>query len=313
MKNRSRLALAALLALGLALGCATANPIDEYPFILPDVAASEEASPPLPLLSRYAPPFRPERFIPGTPGHRLRPRSLLVVGDSLSVGLGVTIGEALEEHGEVAVFPEGKIGSGLNSPSFFNWEEKLDKFIAEHRPDVLVVLIGGNDAHNGTGSEEWAERFRDKVQNFLQIASAHDVLVYWVELPPMKDKRFNRNVKVANRVMESVCSKIGNCNYVPTWNFCAGDKEDFAVRAQVEGAWVMLRVDDGAHFTHDGYRVLSRQVLKAMVDKVDLTPPPMPEESDSPEGIEGLDVDPWRTSGPEEGGADQGEEASGLD
>jgi hypothetical protein len=291
MKIYGPSALAVSIFVLLAVGCAPINPINDYPFITPEVREAERVET-IPVLSLYERTDRVKDFDREPPSDKSRPRSILIVGDSLSVGLGATMVEALKDSKDIKVYPEGKISSGLNSPSFFNWPEKLRELVAKTSPDAVVVLIGGNDAHNGPGSKEWAEKFRERVQDFLQIASELEVEVYWVELPPMKDKRFSRNAKVANYVMESVCSKIGNCHFVPTWELCSGNKGGFAVSVKVDGEWIMLRVSDGAHFTHVGYRILSRHVIKSMAYRLNLKPPPepeLPEELENGQTPEGPD------------------------
>lgn len=194
--------------------------------------------------------------------------SMLIVGDSLSVGLGAMMASIMKENQAVVVRPEGKISTGLNTAWFFDWEKKLRELIDEEKPDVLVVLIGGNDAFNGPGSSEWEDKFRMNVQSFLQIASENDIEVFWVELPPMKKDDFTRKVKTANYVMESVCSKIGNCHFVDTWRLCADKEGKYAVVKKINDNAVMLRVDDGAHFTKVGYELLGRYVLEQISSRI---------------------------------------------
>ena len=207
-------------------------------------------------------PDRPQaRRLTNIPKKEANIQSIMVVGDSISVGIGAALARSLAKCDHVIVIQKGKISTGLNSPRFYNWETKLADFIREKQPDALVVSIGGNDAHNGTGSEAWAEDFSQKVDRFLRIALDHGVMVFWAELPPMRDAAFNRKVKVANAVMEAVCNKYNNCTFVPTWNVSACTNQEFCMAKNIDGKTVPLRTNDGAHFTFTGYMLLSRQIL----------------------------------------------------
>ena len=203
------------------------------------------------------------------PDGRLKIGSIMIVGDSLSVGIGTAMSRALKTD-EVTVIQKGKISTGLNSPRYYNWEEKLDQFLMENQPDAIVVSIGGNDAFNGSGSEKWQTRFQEKTKRFLEIASSRGVLVYWAGLPTMQDPEFSRKVKVANAVMEEVCRADGNCHYVDTWNLTADDTDMYTTRKEIDGEEVCLRAGDGAHFTLTGYMIVARHILAAMSRQISL-------------------------------------------
>ena len=190
---------------------------------------------------------------------KIQADSILVVGDSLSVGIGATLAKAVRDYGGVSVTPKGKVGSGLNSPRFFNWESKLRQFIHRHNPDLIVVLIGGNDAYNGPGTPQWAEDFKHKVESFLHIAAENNVRVFWVGLPVMRKPSYARKVEVANSVMESVCSDSKVCSFIDTY--------------QRDAVYTRLRAGDGIHFTFNGYMQLSKYILENISNTVDLGHP----------------------------------------
>lgn len=196
--------------------------------------------------------------LPKPPPKKAGVDSILVVGDSLSVGIGMAMSKELKKKDGVTVFAKGKVGSGLNSPKFYNWEKHLRSFIHKENPDLVVVLIGGNDAFNGPGSDSWANSFEKKVDNFLRIAAENKVMVYWVGLPIMVKDDFTKKVKVANSVMESTCGAYKNCSYIDTWGLAS----DYA----------KLRAKDGIHFTFNGYMLLSRHIINRMSDKVAIGP-----------------------------------------
>jgi hypothetical protein len=195
---------------------------------------------------------------------------ILVVGDSLSVGIGAAFAAILKSKDGVSVTEAGKVASGLNSPKFYDWESKLTEFVAEHNPELVLIMIGGNDAHNGSGSDAWAADFEEKARRFLAIAQDQGAFVYWVGLPPMQKPVFSKKVKLANEVMRQVCGSSGRCKYVDTWDAAAGDDGGFAKRKHINGRLVSFRSGDGCHFTFTGYKALSRHIMSRMSELTEI-------------------------------------------
>ena len=255
---RIKIAVAAFLLIFIS-GCGWTEYI--WPQAAPKPASKKLSSPNGPeKKAAIDPSAPPKKIIPPT-----RPpksiSTILVVGDSISVGLGMAIAAEAKDRPGLRVLSKGKESSGLNSPRFYNWNKHLEQFIKSGRPDVVVVSIGGNDAHNGSGSAKWAEKWSTRLKNFLHIALDKGLPVYLVELPPMKKPDFNRKVKKANKVMRDVCSTLPDCTFVETWPLVAAGGKSYVKGKKVNGRYVTLRTRDGAHFTFTGYRVLGREIL----------------------------------------------------
>lgn len=98
---------------------------------------------------------------PGTPtaeadGGEDQLRKITVAGDSIALGLGVTLREELDgsddaEGTEAKVIAED--GTGLARPDVFDWPERLERLAAEFPPDVLVFSVGSNDSQDLTDPE----------------------------------------------------------------------------------------------------------------------------------------------------------------
>ncbi|MEZ4269846.1 MAG: DUF459 domain-containing protein, partial [Myxococcota bacterium] len=73
------------------------------------------------------------------------PMEVLLLGDSNIYGaLGKEIQRALPAVG-FHVVRRGKPTSGLARPDFFDWFDTARELIGRYRPDVVIVMLGGND------------------------------------------------------------------------------------------------------------------------------------------------------------------------
>ncbi len=192
-------------------------------------------------------------------------RSILVVGDSFAVGIGQTLAQALKGRPDIVLRQKGKISTGLNSPKFYNWEARLTEFIKQEKPEVLVAMVSGNDAHNGQATEAWKSDYTAKVSGFLKIAEEQAVPVCLVGLPPMgKNPDYSQRARLANEALQAACSSSGGCTYVDSWRLFSDDKGEYTQKKDLNGKTVALRAGDGVHFTMNGYYLLSRQIIESI-------------------------------------------------
>jgi len=213
-----------------------------------------------------------ESAAPATPtAAQSSPRSVLVVGDSFAVGIGMTMAESLRGAANVRLDQKGKTSSGLDNAKFHNWGKTLEGLLAASRPDALVIMIGGNDAQNGPGTEVWAESYRQKAADFLGVAAKKNVPVYWVSLPPMRDSGLNARVKTANTAMRAACQSGPNCRFIEAWDLFSDDKGDYAEEKTISGKTMKLRGKDGVHFTMTGYKLLSDRILAGFTPNLELS------------------------------------------
>ncbi len=229
----------------------------------PAVPSRETAA----LAKPAASPAQPPRAAAGqaqpAPAHA--PRKVLIVGDSFAVGLGLTLEQSLRPAGAaVALSSRGKVSSGLNTPRFYDWEKALNEFLSTEKPDVLVVMLGGNDAKNGQGTPQWSQDFQAKAKRFLDIAGGFGVRVYWVGLPPMRDKAYSRRAWTANEAMRAACASAAACRFIDSWDIFADASGNFCAKKPVAGKAVSLRGKDGVHFSTAGCRLLTDRIASGL-------------------------------------------------
>ncbi len=195
------------------------------------------------------------KAIPAAP-----PARIMVAGDSFAVGVGMSLAQSLKGAG-VTLDLRGKTSSGLNSPRFFDWNASLAKYLDESKPDVLVVMLGANDAHNGAGTKAWAENFSSKASQFIDIAAQKGVFTYWVALPPMKDPAFNAKAETANEAMRNACQASNSCAFIESIDVLGDEAGRFVRKKTLDGKLKSLRAKDGVHLTMNGYKALSDKIL----------------------------------------------------
>ena len=214
----------------------------------------------------------------GPPASGKSGKHIAVVGDSLAVGVGMTIEQSLKKFENVACSPMGKVSTGLIAKKYFNWERTLENLIRDKHPDAVVVVMGGNDSNNNiggkaAGSDSWKEAYSEKVKSFLKIADDAGVLVYWAGLPIMRDEGYSKRVEAANDAAKTACQTFSNCIYIDSWAMFADANGRYAAeKAGGDGKVVSLRAKDGVHLTMTGYDYLCREILDRVAKNVELQP-----------------------------------------
>jgi hypothetical protein len=193
-------------------------------------------------------------------------RSIAVVGDSLAVGIGMTMAEHMDRYEGVGCQPLGKVSTGLISKKFFDWEKRLSELVAKEKLAAVVVMMGGNDANNpiagkAAGTPEWDAAYRQKAESFLGIAVAAKVKVLWVGLPAMRDPAYNKRVAAVNAAAKAACAAVGDCAYMEASDLFTDASGRYVQARNIDGKTVALRGKDGVHMTMNGYDLLCRQVL----------------------------------------------------
>ncbi|MYL82099.1 DUF459 domain-containing protein [Desulfovibrio aerotolerans] len=197
-------------------------------------------------------------------------RSVAVVGDSLAVGVGMTMEQRLQKTEGLGCLPLGKVSTGLISKKY-DWDKALAELLAKEPISAVVVVLGGNDANNaiagkGAGTPEWHTAYVAKAERFLRIAEAAQVKVLWVGLPAMKEAAYARRVEAVNAAAKSACSKVTGCVYMEAADIFTDASGNYVQAKDIGGKTVSLRAGDGVHMTMTGYDLLCRRVL----DKLEL-------------------------------------------
>jgi uncharacterized protein len=193
-------------------------------------------------------------------------RSIAVVGDSLAVGIGMTMENNIKQYEGMGCFPLGKVSTGLIAKHFFDWEKRLTELVAKEKLAAVVVMMGGNDANNpiagkAAGTPEWGAAYRRKAEDFLGIAAKAGVKVLWVGLPAMRDPAYAARVRAVNDAAREACAAVAGCVYMEAGDAFVDASGKYVQAKNIGGKTVALRAKDGVHMTMTGYDLLCRRVL----------------------------------------------------
>ncbi|MBO4318526.1 MAG: DUF459 domain-containing protein [Mailhella sp.] len=197
-----------------------------------------------------------------------RQYTVLLVGDSLMDGLGLmtrSIPEWSKDPG-VRFLTKAKTSTGLSNVSYWNWNAKLRDFMQQIKPDVVIFLMGANDAQGIVGlekkksfmfkSEEWKEKYRQQAENMIAGAREGGADVLWLALPVMGSKFLAANIPFVAEQQQAAC-RIAHVPYLETTPAVGGEDGSFKLYKQNEqGKNIRIRTDDKCHFTAAGYKLV---------------------------------------------------------
>lgn len=230
------------------------------------------------------------------PAAAQRKRTVLLLGDSLIVtSFGEYLEKALDETPGVHAVRRAKSSTGLARPDFFDWMEAGREEIERHHPDVVVVIMGGNDGQGLTdgkgkakvqwGAPGWEAAYRQRAEDFLHVLEAPGRRILWLELPVTGLPNFERKLRVIRRVLREAVSAHGTTTHLDTRPFFTDAKGGLVREARVEGFRkpMKLRMEDGVHFTLAGGRYFARSVYPAVMELLESGGDATPALLDGPE------------------------------
>ncbi len=200
-----------------------------------------------------------------------RPVTVAVIGNSIATELGRGMQALFAHDRHVRVIKRTKFSTGLVRTDYFNWNRAAARFLARHRVDKIVVVMGGNDRQSvNVGhrrlerfSRAWRRDYRRRVAHFMRILKRAHAKVYWVGLPQVASREMTRDYRILNSIYQREARRH-HFTYVSVWHTFANSKGAYTAYARVGGRRERLRKKDGMHFTHIGNRALAHYVAHVM-------------------------------------------------
>src|SRR5437763_3255152 len=119
---------------------------------------------------------------------------LLVVGDSISAGFGLAAGEGwvtlLATKLKAGSYNYSVVNASISGDTTAGGRARLPNLLKQHRPAIVIIELGGNDALRG-GDLATARANLDSMVSSAQAAGAK-VLVVGVQLPPNYGAAYGR-------------------------------------------------------------------------------------------------------------------------
>jgi len=230
------------------------------------------AAPHLGAGSRYiAPPPNggPPPLVSPTASH---PLTLLSVGDSIGEDLGFGLGDVFSTDPAVHVVQEGVESTGLARSDYYNWPSTLEVDLARYHPQIVVVMLGANDAQalsiNGGylafNTPKWWQACAARVGLMIDEATSVGAHVMWVGLPPMGPGStvpgwFPQQL---NKVFQHEVLLHPGATYFPAAKVLTTKTGRFTEYISVDGTLEQIRSTDGVHLLPPGYDLLARSLVQ---------------------------------------------------
>ncbi len=198
------------------------------------------------------------------------PLRVLIVGDSIGLDMGGALQSDLATTGVVNAALDGRESTGLTRPDYFNWPAELQHDLKTVNPQVVVVMIGANDAQDFPGppdvpytSPQWNVLYAQRAAQFMQIAHSSGAAVVWVGMPPMQAP--NLSIQMADiNALDSHQAAVATppVHFVSTTKSLGTPQGSYtAFTTNSAGQIVNTRTPDGIHLTPGGSQVVAQQVI----------------------------------------------------
>ena len=240
-----------------------------------DIVTSIGATP----ARRAAPPAPVKRTFT-----RSHPMKLYAGGDSLSLETAEALSAAAPKTGVIDMAePDGHLSTGLIRPDTFNWFERTKEVEASIKPDLSVLIFGGNDNDSymtggpgggfaaDFGSPRWRREYGRRVGLIMDtLTQRSGQTLVWVGAPVAQDAQLDSQMKVLNSVYRSEAMKRkGSVVYFDPDPLFAPNG-DYQTSIVHNGEQVIVREPDGQHLNTQGGVVLSDEILKLLRERFNL-------------------------------------------
>ena len=273
-----------LVTLALATTACTADKTaaTSAPSALPPAAIPAMEPEPAPVAALDAQPAEPAVAIaepeapeePVVSATKDAPRKVLILGDSLAAtGFGALLERKLDAHPDIECARKAKSATGLARPDFYDWEAEAKKQVEAKSPDLVVVIMGGNDGQDltpksGKGkrvawkSEGWNTAYKARMADFLKEVGVDQRKVLWLGLPKTELNNFEQKLAIIRQVQSEAIAELGDAGtYLDTTPFLTDSKGTLLDKATVGKRKDQdLREDDGIHFTMAGSQYFADKV-----------------------------------------------------
>ena len=183
------------------------------------------------------------------------PLRVYIGGDSLVGSFGSQLATSLGETGVVTAAYDSRVSSGLVNSGFFDWENHIETMVSKYNPELIVFMIGTNDASFVSANpKDYESKYTKLLENFLEITQTENREVAFVLAPAMKEAALDRNTKKLNEVIKKVA--LDNSAYALDSGRVLSPSGKYVSSIQMRKK-INVRSGDGVHISSDGGDLLS--------------------------------------------------------
>lgn len=210
-----------------------------------------------------------EELPPGGEGV-VDPLRLLIVGDSSIDAVGTSLLRELATTPSVVATLDARISTGLSRPDFFDWPTHLRSLVETNRAEVVVIMLGANDAQpflvdgepESYGTDRWFATYRARVAGLLAQLTADGARVIWVGQPVMRATEFDAKMAAIDEIYRQEVDRSPAAVFVDSRGAMSGGTGAYqAYLTDGAGDQVLVRAGDGIHLTPAGGDRLADVIL----------------------------------------------------
>lgn len=174
-----------------------------------------------------------------------------------------------------------KISTGLSRLDYFDWLTKLQQVVATAHPDVMLFMVGGNDAQtlisaDGSASglapfsDAWNAGYAQRVSQAMNTMTAGGGYAIWVGMPIMLDINeypgYNANMQRLNAIFKAQATIHPRVAYVDAYSLMSDKDGNWAEDLpDIHGVVQQMRVSEGVHLTEQGGEFLAQNAIQALI------------------------------------------------
>ncbi len=201
------------------------------------------------------------------------PLRVLIVGDSLGLDMGGALQDDLADTGVVNAALDARESTGLVRPDYFNWPAELASDLKTVSPQVVVIMIGANDAQDFLGppdvpytAPQWNAMYAQRVAQFMTEAQSGGATVIWVGMPPMENPALSAQMADIDTLDQTQAAAAKPpVTFLSTFKSLGTAQGTYtAFLTNGAGQVVNVRTPDGTHLTPGGSQVVAQQVISQL-------------------------------------------------
>lgn len=208
---------------------------------------------------------------------------VLLLGDSLAAtGFGVLLEKALDAHPNIDCARRAKSATGLARPDYFDWYTQGKKAAKKHDPELIIVILGGNDGQDlvlGPNrkkrsrwkKDEWDQAYTQRTLEFIDGMKAPGRKLIWLGLPRTDTKGFEKKLTRIRAAQKSALAQRSSwASYLSTTPMVEDGQGKLKKKVRHGRRLAALRQKDGIHFTMHGSHYFADQVYPVIVNALGL-------------------------------------------
>jgi hypothetical protein len=228
---------------------------------------------------------------PDPPPPEVEDKTVLIVGSSLAAtGFGALLEDVLDAHPHVKCHRKAKSATGLARPDFFDWTATATKEIEARHPDLVIVVMGGNDGQDlvpaskdekrvNWNTDGWPAAYRARVDAFLALLTESEREVLWLGVPRTNTNNLEAKLQIIRGVHEAAVEANPRAHYLDLTQYIEGEEGELLKEARVRGKQQEIRGEDGVHFTMSGCQYLTEKVYPQVLSTLGVPEEDAPEEA----------------------------------